>query len=287
MIPIFSKQALLRLDQAVRDGMLCAFDFDGTLAPIVEHPWEARIPAAVAESLSTLARLAPVAVITGRSMKDIRQRLPFEPHYVIANHGLEGLPGRVSPDERHEKICRGWLEKLSAYFDADPRLDPGIWIEPKGASLSVHYRSARDPSHSARRLAQLLTELVPEARIIGGKAVFNLLPPDSGDKGRALKALMQTGGFGSAIYVGDDLTDESVFSLRRPEIVSVRVESDMDSCAEFFIERQADMVRLLDELSALLQAWTPTATATSASGRSASRVEEAGTARVPTLTGEA
>lgn len=259
MIPIFSKQGLLRLDQAARGGMLCAFDFDGTLAPIVEQPREARIPAALAEDLSALARLAPVAVITGRSMQDIRERLPFEPRYVVANHGLEGLPSRIVPDPRFEELCRGWMERLSAAFAADPRHDAGIWIEPKGASLSVHYRCTRDPAHSARRLAQLLPELVPEARIIGGKSVFNLLPQGAGDKGRALEVLMQAGGFGSAIYVGDDLTDESVFSLRRREIVSVRVESDVESCAEFFIERQTDMARLFGELGVRLSAWRNTA----------------------------
>lgn len=287
MIPIFSKQGLLRLAQAVRGGMLCAFDFDGTLAPIVEQPREARIPAALAENLSALARLAPVAVITGRSMKDIRERLPFEPHYVVANHGLEGLPGDASPGMRFEALCRGWIDKLSASFDADPWHDAGIWIEPKGATLSVHYRGARDPEHSARRLAQLLARLVPEARIIGGKDVFNLLPQDAGDKGRALEALMRAGGFGSAIYVGDDLTDESVFSLRRREIVSVRVERDVESFAEFFIERQTDMARLLDELNARLSAWRNTPAVKSETDFPATATGQTPPSRILPLMGEA
>src|SRR6186713_659242 len=80
-------------ERALQDVMhlrpLLAFDFDGTLAPIVARPDEARVPESVSLGLAELARDLPVAIITGRSVADVRPRLGFAPHYVIGNHGAE------------------------------------------------------------------------------------------------------------------------------------------------------------------------------------------------------
>ena len=64
---------------------LLAFDFDGTLAPIVARPDEARVAEAVSHGLAKLARDLPVAIITGRSVADVRPRLGFAPHFVISS----------------------------------------------------------------------------------------------------------------------------------------------------------------------------------------------------------
>src|SRR6476646_3521664 len=65
MNPLFSTKGLSRLDAIARPGLLCAFDFDGTLAPIVSQPDMARLPADVLDRLVALSSLAPVAIITG------------------------------------------------------------------------------------------------------------------------------------------------------------------------------------------------------------------------------
>ena len=72
---------------------LVLFDIDGTLAPIVERPDEARLPDAVQDGLAELSRRYDIAVITGRSVEDARRMLSFTPRYVVGNHGIEGLPG--------------------------------------------------------------------------------------------------------------------------------------------------------------------------------------------------
>lgn len=247
MEPLFSTAGQARLDEIVRPGVLCVFDFDGTLAPITPRPEEAQLSQAMLTHLVALSSCSTVAIITGRAVDDIRSRLGFDPAYVVGNHGLEGVPG-WQPFSRHEACCRAWHAELSAALVDDDRFAPGIWIENKRYTLSVHYRAAVDPEFMARRLVSLFETLVPKPRVVAGKSIFNLLPQDSADKGRAMEQLLRFSGAPAAIYVGDDVTDEYVFRLQRPDVLSVRVEYVEDSAAEFFIASHDEVISLLDEL---------------------------------------
>jgi trehalose 6-phosphate phosphatase len=72
---------------------LLAFDFDGTLAPIVDRPQDARVPEPVAQCLQELGSRCAVAIITGRSVEDVKPRLGFAPQFIVGNHGAEQGPG--------------------------------------------------------------------------------------------------------------------------------------------------------------------------------------------------
>lgn len=253
MKQLFSEAGRQRLQHIVRPGVLCVFDFDGTLVPITDRPEAARLPQDAIERLQALSVYAPVAILTGRSVADIRQRLGFEPIYVVGNHGLEGVPGWQPPLEEHAAYCHGWRQVLESALADHARYDPNIWIEDKRYSLSVHYRAARDLPQAASRLETLFARLAPAPRVVAGKAVFNLLPQDGADKGKALEQLMIADAAASAIYIGDDITDEDVFRLRRPDVLTVRVEPAVDSEAEFFVDAHADVASILDELIHLLR----------------------------------
>ncbi|MFO1286603.1 MAG: trehalose-phosphatase [Rubrivivax sp.] len=86
---LFTPQGEAALAALLRRRPLFGFDFDGTLAPIVAEPAAARIPPSVTGRLRLLAELAPVAVISGRAIDDLRQRLGFEPRHVVGSHGAE------------------------------------------------------------------------------------------------------------------------------------------------------------------------------------------------------
>ena len=249
---LFSEAGLRRLDEIARPGLLCAFDFDGTLAPIVPQPDQARLPAEIRARLLALARHAPVAIITGRSVDDIRHRLAFEPDFIVGNHGVEGVPGWEAHALRHAELCRSWREQLEAALSAG--FDPGIRIEDKRFSLSVHYRLAANRDEPESQLDKLFMELVPRPRVVWGKLVFSLMPEDAGHKGSALEQLMATTNARSAIYVGDDITDEDVFRLRRPDVLSIRIEHAEHSAAELHVPHPGDIVPLLDELVSRLRA---------------------------------
>lgn len=253
MQSLFSHDGTRRLDEIVGPGLLCAFDFDGTLAPIVPHPDQARLPEDIRGRLTALSRHAPLAIITGRSVDDIAARLGFVPDFTIGNHGMEGVPGWEAQAARHKAICAGWHRQLADLL-RQPAADPGIMLEDKRYSLSVHYRQAHDPAHAAAWLEDQFRRLSPAPRVVAGKFVFNLLAQDACNKGSALEALMRICGAPAAIYVGDDVTDEDVFRLRRPDVLSVRIEQASASAADFFLPQPADILWLLDELAGRLRA---------------------------------
>ena len=246
-LPLFESGARC-LDDIVGPGLLCAFDFDGTLAPIVTQPDKASLPLGILQRLIELSAYAPVAVITGRSLEDIRARLGFEPDFTVGNHGLEGIPGWEPRALAFERLCRDWQLQLATALGDRNAFDPNIWVEDKRYSLSVHYRLARDHTHASAQLAALFGSLIPAPRVIAGKCVFNLLPPNGADKGTALNELMTASGARSAIYVGDDVTDEEVFRLGRQDLLSVRIERTADTAAPFFLHHRLDLFHLLDEL---------------------------------------
>jgi len=161
MRQLFDEEGMRRLDAIVQPGMLCVFDFDGTLSPIVVQPDSAALPPEVRERLVTLTTLAAVAILTGRSLTDIRKRLGFEPHYVIGNHGLEGVPGRASRRSRYAADCATWRQALdvpadgllalgkgeaAAYLHGLERVVPFVWRVGEAIPVS-------DDAEAARRLA--------------------------------------------------------------------------------------------------------------------------------------
>ena len=253
MQPLFSEAGLQRLSEIARPRLLCAFDFDGTLVPIMPRPQQVRMPDSVRERLLRLSLLAPVAIITGRALDDIRGLLGFAPDFVVGNHGMEGVPGWEARAARHVLHCAAWKMQLSRMLEAAPRTE-GISIEDKRYSLSVHYRAAPDPGWAASFLDDACARLEPRPRLVAGKCIVSLVGEDAWHKGNALEALMASTGAGTAIYAGDDVTDEDVFRIKRPELLSVRVEQSDDSAADFFVPKAQDMEGLLDDLIARLGA---------------------------------
>jgi trehalose 6-phosphate phosphatase len=254
MTLLFSEKGQARFDEIVKPGLLCAFDFDGTLAPIVAQPEQAILPLDLRERLVELAMYAPVAIITGRSVEDLQSRLGFKADFIIGNHGLEGLPGWERRAERYEAMCQAWRDHLTAVLRPLGLLDSGVWIENKRYSLSLHYRLASDRQQVETALTALFGDLTPAPRVVGGKFVFNLLPEDAMHKGSALEQLIRAIGATSAMYIGDDVTDEDVFRLHRTDVLSVRIEKHPGSAAPYFIENRQDVTQLLDALIARLQA---------------------------------
>jgi trehalose 6-phosphate phosphatase len=253
MQSLFSAAGRRRLDEIVRPGLLCAFDFDGTLAPIVPHPDHAYLPEETRALLLRLAELAPVAIITGRAVDDIANRLGFEPDFLIGNHGLEGVPGWEAEAARHEEYSRQWRAALERAI-AERRFDEGIFVEDKRYSLSIHYRETENHEEIERQLEEFFTSLQPPPRVVAGKAIYSLMPEGAGHKGSALEQLMRQTGARSAIYVGDDVTDEDVFRLQRPDVLAVRIDEAPDSAAEFVLHGTAEIRLLLLELIERLQA---------------------------------
>lgn len=225
----------------VSSNVLLAFDYDGTLAPIVDDPADAFMSTATRELMWQLAQRYPVIVISGRAQPDALQRLRgvglLE---VVGNHGIE--PRHAA--NRYVEQVRRWSYALDACVSALS----GVVVEDKIYSLAVHYRHASDKIAARAAILETATAL-GDARVLGGKDVVNLVPRDAVDKGAALKREQERLHCGAAIYVGDDETDEDVF-VRAPQerVLGIRVGFKPDSAATYFIRDQSAVDELLQVL---------------------------------------
>ncbi|MEO5700902.1 MAG: trehalose-phosphatase [Casimicrobiaceae bacterium] len=258
MIEALATGAMAELRRFLSGRVLLAFDLDGTLAPIAARPEEAVVPDEVQQLLAVLCVRTPLAIITGRAVRDARRMLWFVPRYVIGNHGAEGVPGEESAVAGHAALCRRWCADVAAAHVRE-RI-PGTLVEDKGYTLALHYRLTRDPAEARAQLLAVIEGLSPTPRIVEGKRVLNLVPPNARHKGEALRALIGHAGADRTIYVGDDVTDEDVFALRLPGVRTIRVEPDADSAADLFLKRQTDVPLFLRELARMM-ASTPIAPA--------------------------
>jgi len=241
---IFGNPGLKELEAFCIDNTLLAFDFDGTLSKLTARPQNAHISGGTEMLLHEIAPLAFTAIISGRAIRDLKKMIPFKPSYLIGNHGLESPTTSSKVVSAAKKVTGQWTKQILA----DLELGHGIQLEDKAYSLSIHYRLASKRAPKRNQLIKMAEQLSPSPRIILGKYVVNLIPPASPDKGTALLDLMKHAKLDSAIYVGDDLTDEDVFSLSSSKVLGVRVGRIQKSAANYYIKTQSEINRLLSHI---------------------------------------
>jgi trehalose 6-phosphate phosphatase len=253
-----SSAGLARIREFVTNRALLAFDIDGTLAPIVSQPWDARIPDASQSLLADLAAHHSLAIITGRGAADARRMLKFTPRYLVGSHGAEGVPGFEAAAQTYAKTCAAWLKTLHSEGEAWKRM-PGVTLEEKTYSLAFHYRHADDQDEARRIMEARIHHLSPWPCVVPGKCVLNFVPRDAPHKGDALRALLSHCGCDRALYVGDDVTDEDVFRMKLPGVLSVHIDPPLASDAELFLTNQREVQTLLEALVLVLDERVPTA----------------------------
>ena len=247
MKPLFAAGNLKLLESLSFTKTLFAFDFDGTLSKIVPVPSEATIAPRTSALLQQLSELVPMALISGRSVQDLKSRLSFSPSFLVGNHGLEGLGTRTETLENAQRICASWKTELQQRFH-HPEMHAGMEIEDKLYSLALHYRNCRSKKEAKLQILEAVANLNPPPRIILGKSVVNVLPPGAPHKGAAIMELMLQTQVRSAFYIGDDDTDEDVFSLPDSRIFTVRVGRKQSSQARYYIRDRSEIDRLLRTL---------------------------------------
>ena len=224
--------------------ILVALDFDGTLADIVPNPADAQITDSRLELLKDLnnqPRFA-VAVVSGRSMEDLKGRINLPDIAYAGDHGLEiAGPGfHHIPPEAEE--FRATVAEIGKVLEDALKATPGVIFEHKGLSMSIHYRLApSDQRATVLRTIRIITKPYLDEgklRMVKGKEVLNFLPPLDWHKGAALKWLLnlldslprRVGGI-LPIYIGDDVTDEDAFKAIGEKGFAVRVGRPKPSSA--------------------------------------------------------
>jgi trehalose 6-phosphate phosphatase len=139
---------------------------------------------------------------------------------------------------------RRWVPRLGRRL---ARLK-GIWIEDKTFSVAVHYRNSREKKRARAAILEAAADL-GRMRLFGGKQVINILPEGAPHKGLALLRERDRLRCDTALYLGDDVTDEDVFALDEPgRLLTIRVGPKRTSAASYFLRSQAEVDELLDAL---------------------------------------
>jgi trehalose 6-phosphate phosphatase len=234
--------------------LLIAADFDGTLAPIVARP-DLASPAPGAMASLRLALALPqtaVAVLTGRGLADLRERMgPLEGAWLSGGHGAE-LSGPHVEAPAHDASLL--LESI-----AEPlrRLAPegdGFLHERKPGSVAVHYRAV-EPARAAAAVEAIVETVARPAGLAvrHGKMVVELMGVDA-DKGRALRRIQRLTGATATVYVGDDVTDEDAFAVLGSGDVAVKIGQPPTE-ADYVVATPEEAHALLAHLVELRDAW--------------------------------
>ena len=228
-------------------------DFDGTISPIVSKPRDAKIDPAVLQILNTLIARPDcnVAIVSGRALSDLRERVGLTNVIYAGNHGLEiesdSCRFREPAAEalRRELRCV-FLQLKLALSDTD-----GVEIEDKALTLSVHFRRVAEQLHDWVR--SVTSNTVARSRSFvcqEGKMVLDLRPRVRWNKGHAIRWIARQVLPPSSlpIFIGDDVTDEDGFAAL-PEGITIRVGGPAETEAQYTLPDVAAVGRFLTWLN--------------------------------------
>jgi trehalose 6-phosphate phosphatase len=198
------------------DGAAVLFDLDGTLAPIVSRPEQARVPEQVRAALARIAeRYALAAVVSGRRAEDARAIVGVQELTYVGNHGFELLlPQAPAPRPSpalgtHAGDAAGFAARL----DGDGLERSGLRLEDKGPIVALHWRGAADEPGAEVAAERIAADAAAAGLVVHrGRMVLELRPPAAVDKGTAIEALLAESGATAALYAGDDRTDLDGFA---------------------------------------------------------------------------
>jgi trehalose-phosphatase len=232
-------------------------DYDGTLTPIVSHPEKASLSDSMRQALQALVIRAPIAILSGRDLDDVRQRVNIGAIIYAGSHGFD----IAGPGGLRKQVAAEFLPSLDL---AEKELEKavaeiaGARVERKRFSIAAHYRNVN--ASDVPKLEGAVSEVAArhrELRRMEGKKVYELLPDIDWDKGKAVLWLLETLGLGRAkvrpIYIGDDRTDEDAFRALEKSGLGILVsEEPRPTAARYSLKDPAEVERFLRELVAPL-----------------------------------
>ncbi|KUI05807.1 trehalose-phosphatase [Mycobacterium sp. IS-3022] len=217
MLPADLQRALTAA--AATPRLLVSSDFDGTLAPIVNNPADARPLVDAADALASLADVPQTAsaLISGRALDVLRELSGLPPTvHLVGSHGAEFASGFT-----HD-VDRGLLDRITAELDAIAAGRPGVTVETKPASVALHVRNASADDGEAALAAAREASTAWDAQLTEGKAVLEFAVIQT-DKGQAVDVLRAQENATAVVFFGDDVTDEKAFRRLGGDDVGVKV----------------------------------------------------------------
>lgn len=201
------------------------FDFDGTLADIVENPWEARLESQVREDLGKLSDSVggALAIVSGRPIAALEEFLAPLELPLAGVHGLErrSADGRVTQGQIDTEAIAHATRMAEAFASANE----GLVAERKRGSVALHYRNRPGLGSECLALAEELAKADPRLKVLFGKMVVEI-KTGSVTKADAIADFMGTPPFAGRrpVFAGDDMTDEDGFrEIAKWDGVSIKI----------------------------------------------------------------
>jgi trehalose 6-phosphate phosphatase len=251
--PLFAELERVRGSLAQADRILVALDYDGTLAPIAADPKAAAISPETRAILNRLAASSrhSLAVVSGRSLADLRARLDVDAIYV-GNHGLEIGGGGISYVHEGAPLLRAATDHACWDLEAALAGVRGVIVERKELSATVHYRQApRELTTWIHATVQTaMRPYLPQLFVAPARQALEIRPRLHWNKGSAVRLLL---GWMNAVSpalvcAGDDRTDEDMFDILRWE-VSIKVGLPRHTRAHYYVRGVPELVRFLKVLA--------------------------------------
>jgi len=235
------------------------FDFDGTLSDIVDDPEAARPAAGASEALQKLAAQCPVAVLSGRDLADVTERVGLPGIWYAGSHGFE----LTAPDGTHHQndaaaAAIPMLEQAAGQLRDQLGSISGVVVEHKRFGVAVHYRNAARDRVGEVSAAVRAAGRREALRVTTGREVIELRPDIDWDKGKTLRWVidhLHHAGSGPLvpIYLGDDITDEDAFDAVRddgiPIVVRHTEDGDRATAALFALDSPAKVSQFTERLA--------------------------------------
>jgi trehalose 6-phosphate phosphatase len=222
--------------------LLVACDFDGTLSPIVDDPDDATVLPAALASLHRLGRLprTTVAIVSGRLRRELVDRFGEDDFILVGEHGADS--GSDAPPEPES------LTRAREIVDKVHRQTPGSRIEHKTMSVVFHYRQVEDDPEPALAELREAAAGISNLEVMEGKAVLEISVPHD-DKCDVILALRERVGADAILFLGDDVTDETVFPRLETPDLGVKVGPEETAATA----RVADPVEVAEFLTRLAE----------------------------------
>ncbi len=242
-----------------KSRILLCLDFDGTLVPIQEHPQEVFLSETNRALLKQLlaTRQVQIVVVSGRSLTDVRYRVGLEGIIYAGNHGFEIEGDDLYWDDLVPMPLQDSIDSLKGQLSKKLSDVPGVWVEYKKSTLSVHYRQVQEEVQSwVKTVVENICQPYLERDIVvlrTGKKVFEIRPSIDWNKGKAViwilkqEQLKYSGQKMEVIYIGDDATDQDAFEALGPESITIAVGS-VDLKANYFLKNTEDVTKFLQYL---------------------------------------
>lgn len=238
--------------------MAVFLDYDGTLTPIAPTPGQAVLPVENKVLLQKLSKNnhCRIAVVSGRSLLDLKPKLAIKGIAYVGNHGLE-IEG---PDIHFKGLLppqtKRLIEQIKNKLDLRLSSIKGVLLEDKELTLSLHYRLVEKKNVPTVK-RRFITICEPyrrrgEIRIGLGKKVFEVRPPIKWNKGHAVSWLLRKYRLAEEkpvipVYVGDDRTDEDAFAVIKNKGLTVLV-GKRPSKARYYLNNTREVTWFLNEL---------------------------------------